>query len=583
MPVVGERPNKQIGTGSRNQSPLYAYAKAFKETADSIINESGYDIFDEPNRVLRGASSKEAMKRFFVENCIDENNATLTAEDREDAIKSMSEQFENDVEGILEHSVLAQYNPIVGMALPVHKLILMNMVFDKGAIQKVTAVAPKFPITLERRILVTPAGEEIDMFTQQNLMTAAIDATAPFKEFELTIPETGKTDILGKLGGVAPLDHIALSSYISGIMIPGVVYEVGDKLPNEDGYVTEESEVATEETVADTWYRVNIKFNPNYGGPGRFERIVSQPVRIPLKKKDASGNVVIENVEDQVAATFDKDRFTINTFGKVTKVKVNTRLDTSNAMLETCSVKWNRDVELVEIDSAIPINTTISPEEIKDLAALYQVNQLTKLMEMFKIALAQYKNDHILMGLNESYATLHPTCKTYGTFDFAPRDGYALDHVEWRHRTFFDYLDSEVTKLLQVLNDPNVTVAIFGDPDLIRKITPKEYTYQAPAAIGPVELDYCQTVVNATDKRVYNLLGSDNLRGSDELIIILNPRNTDRIIYRIYDYQMYVSNEIRNSANPALPAIHAMERFLFKEYQGVQGRVKILNRSGLRG
>jgi hypothetical protein len=45
---------------------------------------------------------------------------------------------------------------------------------------------------------------------------------------------------------------------------------------------------------------------------------------------------------------------------------------------------------------------------------------------------------------------------------------------------------------------------------------------------------------------------------------------------------MYVSNEIRNAKNPALPALHAFERFLFKEYQPVQGRVKILNRSGLR-
>ena len=178
--------------------------------------------------------------------------------------------------------------------------------------------------------------------------------------------------------------------------------------------------------------------------------------------------------------------------------------------------------------------------------------------------------------------------KTYNTFDFAPRNGYALDHVEWRHKTFFDFLDSEVTKLLQVWNDPNVTISVFGDPDLIRKITPKEYTYQAPAAIGPVELTYSQTVVNASDKRVYNLLGSDKLRSynldekdADQLIIILNPRNTDRIMYRIYDYQMYVSNEIRNSMNPSLPALHAFERFKLVPYQSVQGRVKILNKSGL--
>ena len=72
------------------------------------------------------------------------------------------------------------------------------------------------------------------------------------------------------------------------------------------------------------------------------------------------------------------------------------------------------------------------------------------------------------------------------------------------------------------------------------------------------------------------------MRNTNELIILINPHNSERIIYRIYDYQLYVSNEIRNIANPALPAIHAFERWKFVEYQPVQGRVKILNESGLR-
>lgn len=582
MPVVGTRPSKQTGN-SYVRDALYPFAQEFKKVTDGIVNESGIDLFSEPQRAYRRASSKEAMRRFFVENCVDTSESNyMTPEEREDVVKCMEEQFENDLEAMNEHAVLPEYNPIVGMALPIHKLILMNMVFDKGAIQKVTAIAPKFTISLERRILVTPSGEEIDMFTQQNLMTDAIDSTAPFTEIVLNIPEAGTTDVLGALGGAAPLDNLALDTYISGLFVEGVYYEEGDKIPNADGYVTEESEEATAAGTHDTWYKVNIKFNPNYGGPNHLERIVTQPVRIPMKTLDASNNVVPMILEDTVSASFDKNRFTVQSFGKVTKVKIKTRLDTSNGMLETCSVKWKVDTELVEIGTSIPINTTITPEEIKDLAALYQVNQLTKLMGMFKTALANYKDDKILQGLNESYDTLHPTCKTYGTFDFAPRDGYALDHVEWRHKTFFDYLDSQVTKLLQVLNDPNVTIAIFGDPDLIRKITPKEYTYQAPAAIGPVELTYTQTVVNASDKRVYNLLGSDKLRGSDTLIIILNPRNTDRIIYRIYDYQMYVSNEIRNAKNPALPALHCFERWLLKPYMAVQGRIRILNRSGLK-
>ena len=583
MPIVGERINTKVVGNSYSRDPMYSYAKAFKECAESILNESGLDIFDEPKRVYRSASSQEAMKRFFVENSYDENNTTLTPEEKQDIVECQEQQFVNDMEALNEHAVLPEYNPIVGMALPIHKLILMNMVFDKGAIQKVTAVSPKFTISLERRILVTPAGVEIDMFAQQNEMTDAINNTAPFKEIELKLPETGTTDILYALGGTANLDNIAISTFISAVNIGKVLYEVGDILPNEDGYVTPDGEVAEEEQTVDTWIRTNIKFNPNYGGPNHLERIVMQPLTWTVKEKDATtGEVAEVQKVDTISASMNKNVVTATSLtGNIGKVRLKTRLDTSNAMLETCSVKWKVDTELVEIDTSIPINTTISPEEVKDLAALYQVNQLTKLMGLFKTALANYKDDTILAGLNEDYEVMSARRKTKGSFDFKPRAGYALDHVEWRHKTFFDYLDSEVTKLLQVWNDPNVTVAIFGDPDLIRKITPKEYTYQAPQAIGPVELTYTQTVVNASDKRVYNLLGSDKLRGSDDLIVILNPRNTDRIMYRIYDYQMYCSNEIRNSSNPALPAIHCFERFKFLPYQSVQGRITILNRSGL--
>jgi hypothetical protein len=76
-------------------------------------------------------------------------------------------------------------------------------------------------------------------------------------------------------------------------------------------------------------------------------------------------------------------------------------------------------------------------------------------------------------------------------------------------------------------------------------------------------------------------MSADKMRDNNNLIILLNPRNTDRCIYRLYDYQLFVSNEIRNAANWALPAIHAFERFKCVEYQPVQGRYRILNPTGL--
>lgn len=55
-----------------------------------------------------------------------------------------------------------------------------------------------------------------------------------------------------------------------------------------------------------------------------------------------------------------------------------------------------------------------------------------------------------------------------------------------------------------------------------------------------------------------------------------------RITYKIIDYQMYLSNEIRDTKNYQLPAMTAFERWLFLQYQPIQGRVQILNVTGLR-
>lgn len=309
-----------------------------------------------------------------------------------------------------------------------------------------------------------------------------------------------------------------------------------------------------------------------------FDRTVTQPLQI-TKKTSATE---VETIKAVITGSMNKDRFNIADLnGAIEEIRLSAKLDSSNAMLETVRTTWKVDTDLVEIPTATPINITFSPEEVKDLAALYNVNQLTKQMELIKTTLGEYKDMTIKRKVDEVYNRLDERTSFAEEFDFAPRSDYALSHVEWRHATFMDFLDDLVTRMLYVLNDSNVTVSIIGDPQIVRKITPKEYSYVAPSNIGPVELDYTQTVVNMSDKRVYNFIGSDKLRYTNELMIILNPKNSERIMLRIYDYQLYVSNEIRNIANPSLPAIHAFERYIVKDYQPVLAKVKILNPSGL--
>lgn len=577
--IAGTRQKTIGGTAYRND-PLYAFGKAFVEAANNILTTENYDVFGEPARAMRVGAVKESLKDFFCKNFVNEADTTKTPEQIEDELEGVKEMFENDINAVMETAYASEYAPMVGMALPIHKLILMNNVFAQGGgIQKVTAVQPSFTISMERRILVKPDGTEIDMFLEQNKIADAIDSTAPTVDFDLDLPQNEETDIIGMLGG-SMTDELSIETHVSGIYCENVYIAEGDILPDADGWFTTKGEVATAATAGlyNVWFHVNIGFTPSYGGPNRLERVLSKPITIKYKE-NADGDVKV--LTDVIFGAMNNNKITLTAVkGNIKKVRLAAKLSTTNANLDECSVKWKVDSDYVEIPEATPINTTVSPEEVKDIAAMYDANQVTKIMSITKTVLSEYKDMKIKKQLDASYARMDERTSFYDTFDFAVPEGYALDYVTHRQATFMDFFDDYVTKMLQVLNDQNMTVTIYGDPRVVRRITPAEYTYQAPANIGPVKLDYTQTIVNTKDNRVYNFVGSDKMRNTNELMVILNPRNTERICYRIYDYQLYISNEIRNSNNPALPAIHSFERWKMVEYQPVQGRIQILNPSG---
>ena len=577
MAIIGERRKKSITSGYETD-PMFAYATEVSNLMSNIKLESMVDCFKDARDIVMNEAASATMKNFFVENSYDPTG--MTEREIEDHITTMEAQYENDCEAIMEHVGTAEMNPVVGMTFPMHKNILMNMVFDKGAIQKVVALQPKFTLTMETRILVDTEGNEIDMFTEQHKMTAAIDKTAAVKTFDVALPLTDEQEIVHTyLGGLAGADELSIETKVCAVLVKDVYYEVGDILPNAEGYVEIDGsgEIATEPGAHDTWYRVDMRFVPGYHG---FERTFMQPVKIQ-HKSNASGKVEIVETADILSGSMEKNRLNIIALrGNITDVRVSSKLDTSNARQTTCSVKWKAKTDIVEIPEAIPMNTTINPESVKDISALYNVNQVTKIMSLFKTAMGNYKDDKIYEFLNNSYKGLDERSRNFTSYNFAPRAGYYGDHIQWRRDTFMEHLDQHVQKLTYALNDPNMTVVIFGNPSIINRITPVEYSYQTPGQIGPMELDYQKTVVTS-HKRVYQFISSDKMRNTDELIVILCPRGTERITYRIYDYQMYISNEIRNANNPALPAIHTFERWKMVQYQPVQGRVQIVNPSGL--
>lgn len=554
--AIGERKKANIGEGYKKSS-MYQLAKQFKNLNENIFNETYTDIITDPMHALRRQTSVDTLRHFFVNESADPES--MTPAEYEAHLEDMNEIFTNDVEGINEYANLGTYNPVIGLSFPLHKNLLMNCVYNQFLPHEATRL-PKVTLTMEDRFLVTPQGEEINMFTDQHRISEEMNKAVPFKEVEVKLPELGTTNVIEKIGG-SSVDHLSIATYISAVRVE--VKNAGEGV--EEGKNETSSGGVDESGKHFKWIPVNMEFKPGYG---EFERTLNCSVNFAnIKDELKNGDIT----DDIIVASMHKDQIMVSAMkGAVSKVKVKAKIDSSNGLSKLCSVKWKSRTELVEIPEATPISVAISPEEVKDISALYNENQLTKVMSMINDVMANHKDDNIKSELDHSFETIDPAYKISGKFDFKPRTGYALDNVEWRHKTFFDVLDTFVTDMYNVLNDPNVTVSIIGKPDLIRKLTPTEYSYQAPSNIGPVELNYNKTVVTS-DKRVYNFMSSQKLKNDNTLTLTLHPRNTNRLIYKIYDYQMYVSNEIRNATYHTLPAITAFERWKFVQYQPVQG------------
>ena len=209
-----------LGAGYEND-PIREFAQDFNRTVQNIVTEGGYDYYEETGKALRSPSVNNTLKKFFVENSYDPES--MTASEIENFTENQVQLFENDVQAMKESCNTASFNALVGMALPMHKNILMNMVWDKGGIPKKVADSEKIVRTMEIRKLVRPDGTEIDMFLNQNEMTAALRSANPWVDVELQCGEAGETEIVSAhLNGSEIVDHIDIETHISAVKVEKV-------------------------------------------------------------------------------------------------------------------------------------------------------------------------------------------------------------------------------------------------------------------------------------------------------------------------------------------------------------------------
>ena len=155
MPSTNSR---VLGAGYESD-PIRAYAESFNRTVANIVTEGSYDYYGETKEALKDTAAQASLRKFFVENSYDPQE--LKPYEVEAHLENMNQLFDNDLKAMNEACAVNTFNALVGMATPMHKNILMNMVWDKGGIPKKAAPSLRFNRTMEIRKLVTPDGETL--------------------------------------------------------------------------------------------------------------------------------------------------------------------------------------------------------------------------------------------------------------------------------------------------------------------------------------------------------------------------------------------------------------------------------------
>jgi len=590
MAIVSSVDNQVDLLRGYEQDPIREYAESFLNVAKAGVTESSVSIFDDPGTYLRKTSTKEALKKFFMNESYDIHEPKFdpaknpnAAKAIQEHMKNMAQIFENDSVAAIRESAqpLGAFNPVMGMALPMHKNLLMNAVFEQ-VMPKGVATSPKFTLTLETRNMYDINHNKIDMFLEQNRMSDAITNSVPQMDVIIPVPEYQTIDILKDKFNVTGTKHnLSIKSAVTGIIVNTWV-AVDDFFYDATTQKTRKCLAADvagmKPVIFDTG---KISFTPTYGAQ---DRIMRKAIQIQVTT-DAVGTVKTLKCNITGAATKDnKFEFEINgpDSASISAIRFHAVVDVSSAAYPTVKFNWEARTDFFEIPEAPHISCQVTPEAVKDIQALYDINQITKLMSMMRLAMLHWKDDSIHNDLDESFSTLPARQKVVGAVDWAPPVGQFMGSpIQWRHEMFIDQLDMYTSRLLQVLNDENMTILVIGRPEIIKRITPQNLGYSTPSNIGPVELDFQRTIVTS-EKRVYNFISSQKMRNNNNLIMLLIPRNTMRITYQIIDYQLYVSNEIRDTEAFELPSMTCFERWMFLQYQPIQGRINVLNVKGTR-
>lgn len=565
---VYKKPNEERRISNSVSSNTRNMIESYISLEDSIRTEFGTSILTESVSTHDEGVVQRCLD-FFTEDSYDPAQFDYDQDKINNFLEALEVKFKNNINAINNHLYesagtnggLGQtnLNAIVGLSLPLSKMILMNnmflntmpvMVSDSKIINK----------DFEVRYLVDPrTGNRIDMYKDQNKIFDILHKSNPVKE--LVIPVNTEVDAVVELalGSTENINNV----YIESVKVD-VQVEIGDILP--DGTIAE----SQEEKELDI--KIGKQLNESYNGPS-FNRDI-------IFNGRSLGKIFVGRDINKISFMAINNKFK--------SVKMLLTKDNSNLTDIVPRVEWEIVKNQISIDHEVSLSTSYTLQLRHDYKSLHDVDLLSTIVESSKIALDDYKDTYINLALDEDYENTLNNLKVYREVDFASKQNFTGIADEWIQSTFKNSFDEVVDALVRIVNDPNVEILVYGRPILIEKVLPKnsEGRIDFSNKIGSQNIEYAKSTITTSNKKAHFISSQKLTTDTNNLLnntfkIVLNPTN-DRTMYTIAEYQTYIGPDIKTAKDAHLPGITAFDRFELLKFEGVQGRMPILNISGIR-
>lgn len=568
----GIKPERNFNPSSASK----AIAADYLNLCESVQLNTGINLNENFAQGVRDDSVVEQMKDYFTEN-ITQGIQFSSVEQEAQYIESARQLCENNiraaVNSINESATsnggfgVSTLNAISGHILPVTRAMLQNNMFYNSLDSIVTdskIINKDFEI---RYLEDENTGKRIDISRNELEIYDIMKNSNPVKTLEISVGD--KVDIVQELG-LGSRENITNVKIMSVNITVDV--EEGDLLP--DGTTATQKESNKQLTIPLQGLSLNVGYHK---GEQLFEDIMfnGRPV----------GTLGVTKT-DNVIQAISSDPDAISSI-EISVVKDNSVLSTTPP-----STRWEVRKQVVTIENHDVVSTSYTPTMIQDYKNLHNVDFVATAIETTRNVLESTKDEHIIRSLNSDFERMHRSQKQFTEVDFAGNGTFAGTPTEWIKDTFRRNLNNTIDQLIRVINDPNVEFLVYGRPALIAEVMPKENEALAthPKNIGGVQVEFEKVTYSIGGNKVHfissrkldRVYQNGKWEENNDLMIILNPTNSNRTIYMLAEYQTYLGSDIRPMADANKPAITAINYYDLIKFEGVQGRMRCLNHLGVR-